>query len=96
MPDNLLVDGVRPVWVAVGPSEDMLPDNGLCPTTGHTLWAKRADQQAIAAGTYHQLLAAKMGVAYLCRRSSSKSIVMQPRESSDMSSANGERECKDT
>ena len=34
---NLLIDGVRPVWVAVGPSKDMLPDDGLCPTTGRTL-----------------------------------------------------------
>ena len=34
---NLLVDDVHPVWAAVGPSEDMLPDDGLCPTMGHTL-----------------------------------------------------------
>ena len=57
MPGNLLVDGVRPVWVVVSPSEDMLPDDGLCPTMGRTLWAKGVDQQAIAAGAYHQLLA---------------------------------------
>ena len=50
---NLLVDGVRPVWVVVSPSEDMLPDDGLCPTTGRTLWAKGVDQQATVAGTYH-------------------------------------------
>jgi hypothetical protein len=37
MLENLLVDGVRPVWAAVGPSEDMLPDDGLCPTMGRTL-----------------------------------------------------------
>ena len=54
---NLLVDGVRPVWVVVSPSEDMLPDDGLCPTMGRTLWAKGVDQQAIAASTYHQFLA---------------------------------------
>ena len=57
MPDNLHVDGVRPMWAAVGPSEDMIPDDGLCPTTWRTLWAKGADQQAIAVGAYHQLLA---------------------------------------
>ena len=61
MPGNLLIDGVRPVWVAVGPSKDMLPDDGLCPTTGRTLWAKGVDQQAIAAGAYHQLLALRDG-----------------------------------
>jgi hypothetical protein len=37
MLENLLVDDVRPVWAAVGPSEEMLPDDGLCPTTGRTL-----------------------------------------------------------
>ena len=52
---NLLVDGICPVWAAVGPS-DMLPDDGLCLTMGRTLWAKRADQQSIVAGVYHQLL----------------------------------------
>jgi hypothetical protein len=57
MPDNLLVDGVHPMWAAVGPSEDMLLVDGLCPTTRRTLWAKGADQQAIATSTYHQLLA---------------------------------------
>ena len=57
MPGNLLVDDVRPVWATVGPSEDMLPDDGLCPTIGRTLWAKGEDQQAIAAGAYHLLLA---------------------------------------
>ena len=61
MPGNLLVDGVHPVWVAVGQSKDMLPDDGLCPTKGHTLWAKGADQQAIVAGAYHQLLALEDG-----------------------------------
>ena len=53
MPGNILVNGVRPVWVAVGPSEDMLPDDGLCPTMRHTLWANGVDQQVIAAGMYH-------------------------------------------
>ena len=40
MPGNLLVDDVCPVWAAVGSSDDMLLDDGLCPTTGRTLWAK--------------------------------------------------------
>ena len=61
MPGSLLVDEVRPMWAAVGPSEDMLADDGLCPTTGRTLWAKGANQQAIVAGTYHQLLALEDG-----------------------------------
>jgi hypothetical protein len=34
---NLLVNDVHPMWAAVGPSKDMLPDDGLRPTTGHTL-----------------------------------------------------------
>ena len=50
---NLLIDSVCPVWAVVGPSEDMLPDDGLCPTTRSTLWAKGVDQQATVAGTYH-------------------------------------------
>ena len=54
---NLLVEGVRPLWAEVGPSEDMLPNKRLYPTIGHTLWAKGAHQLAIAAGAYHQLLA---------------------------------------
>ena len=57
MPGNLLVDCVRPMWAAVGPSEDMLPNERLCPTTGCTLWAKGAHQLAKVAGVYHQLLA---------------------------------------
>jgi hypothetical protein len=57
MPVNLLVDGAHPMWAKVSPSKDMLPDETLCPTTGHTLWAKGAHQAAIAAGVYHQLLA---------------------------------------
>ena len=43
MPGNLLVNGVHPVLATVGPSEDMLPNDGLCPTTGRFLWAKGAD-----------------------------------------------------
>jgi hypothetical protein len=42
IPDNLLVDGVHHVWAEVGLSEDMPPDEGLCPTTRCTLWAKGA------------------------------------------------------
>ena len=57
MSGNVLVDNVRPVWAAVGPSEDMIPDDGLCLIKGRTLWAKGVDQQAIAASTYHQFLA---------------------------------------
>jgi hypothetical protein len=53
---NLLVDSVRPVWAEVGPSKDMLPDERLCPTMGHTLWAKGAHQPAIVAHMCHQLL----------------------------------------
>ena len=37
MPGNLLVDGIHPMRAAIGPSEDMLPDDGLCPTTRRTL-----------------------------------------------------------
>ena len=61
MPGNLLIDSVHPVWAVVVPSEDMLPDDGLCPTTGRTLWAKGVDQQAIASGAYLQLLAIGYG-----------------------------------
>ena len=57
MPGNFLIDGVHPVWAVVGPSEDMIPDDGLCLIKGRTLWAKGVDQQAIAASTYHQFLA---------------------------------------
>jgi hypothetical protein len=57
MPGNLLINGVRPVWETVGPNEDMLPDDRLYPTMGHTLWAKGTDQQSIATGMHHQLLA---------------------------------------
>ena len=58
---NLLVDGVRPMWAAVGPSEDMLLDDGLCATMRRTLWVKGAYQQAIAAGASHQLLPLRDG-----------------------------------
>ena len=61
MSGNLLVDGIRLVWAVVGPSEDMLPDDELCPTMGRTLWANGVDQQVIAASVYHQLLALKDG-----------------------------------
>ena len=54
---NLLVDGIHSVWSVVGLSKDMLSDDEPCPTIGRTLWAKGADQQAIAVGAYHQLLA---------------------------------------
>ena len=37
MPGNLLVDGVCPIWAVAGPIDDMLPNDGLCPTTGRTL-----------------------------------------------------------
>jgi hypothetical protein len=37
MPGNLLVDDARLMWAEVGLSEDMLPDEGLCPTTWRTL-----------------------------------------------------------
>ena len=50
---NLPIDGVHLVWAAVGPSEDMLPDDRLM---GRTLWAKGTTQQAIASSAYHQLL----------------------------------------
>jgi hypothetical protein len=45
MPGNLLVDNVRPKWALVHPSEDMLPDERLCPTIGCTLWAKGHNSQ---------------------------------------------------
>jgi hypothetical protein len=44
MPGNLLVDVVHPVWAAVSPSEDMLPNDEQCPTMRCTLWAKRTEQ----------------------------------------------------
>ena len=37
MPSNILIDDVCPVLAVVGPSEDMLPDDRLCPTMGRTL-----------------------------------------------------------
>ena len=37
MKSNLLIDDVCPMWAVVGPSDDMIPDDGLCLTMERTL-----------------------------------------------------------